>query len=252
MSEKDRVALVTGAGSGIGRAIALALNADGYHVVIAGRRISELEKTKELAKQTSAKILIHQTDVTDRLAVKALFLAIRQNFSRLDVLINNAGISAPAIPLEDISTDDWAKVVDVNLNGTFYCCQESIRLMKDQDPKGGRIINNGSVSAHVPRPMSAPYTATKHALTGLTKSIALDGRAHNIACSQIDIGNAETELTKPMTKGILQPDGSTKVEPLMDVEHVASAVLYMANLPLEANVLFMTIKATTMPFEGRG
>ncbi len=252
MSEDKRVALVTGGGSGIGRAVALALHADGYQVVIAGRRVPELEKTKELAKQTSSEILTQQTDVTDRLAVKALFLAIRQAHGRLDVLVNNAGVSAPAVPLEDISTEDWATVVDVNLTGTFYCCQEAIRLMKDQDPKGGRIINNGSVSAYTPRPMSAPYTATKHALTGLTKSIALDGRAHNIACSQIDIGNAETELTKSMAKGVPQPDGSTKVEPLMDVEHAASAVLYMANLPLDTNVLFMTLKATTMPFEGRG
>ena len=252
MSSDDRVALVTGAGSGIGRAVALALHSDGYHVAIAGRRVAELKKTKELAKRSSAEFLVHQADVTDRLAVKALFLAIKQKYGRLDVLVNNAGISAPALPIEEISSEDWTNVVDVNLNGTFYCCQEAIRLMKDQDPKGGRIINNGSVSAQTPRPLSAPYTATKHALTGLTKSIALDGRIHNIACSQIDIGNAETELTEPMAKGILQSDGSKKVEPLMDVEHAASAVLYMANLPLDANVLFMTIKATAMPFEGRG
>jgi len=252
MADTRKVAIITGAGSGIGRAVALALAADGYLLALAGRRISELEKTRELAAKSNSEMLVHVTDITDRLQVKALFQEVRQSYNRLDVLFNNAGTATPPLPLEDLSLEEWRKAVDTNLTGAFLCCQEAIRAMKSQDPKGGRIINNGSVSAFTPRPMSAAYTATKHAITGLTKSIALDGRADNIACSQINIGNAETEMTEPMAEGIVQPDGSTKVEDRMDVAHAASAVLYMANLPLEANVLFMTIKATNMPFEGRG
>ncbi len=252
MSETSRVAVVTGAGSGIGRAVALTLQAGGYNVVLAGRHRAKLKETIDLAKPHAGEMRAVPTDVADPLAVKALFHAADQAFGRVDVLFNNAGISAPAKPLEELTAEEWRKVVSVNLSGVFYCCQEAIKLMKAQDPKGGRIINNGSISAHSPRPLSAPYTATKHAITGLTKSIALDGRAHNIACSQIDIGNAATEMTDSFAVGVIQADGEKRPEPRMDVEHVASAVLYMANLPLEANVLNMTIKATTMPFEGRG
>ena len=253
MTENNKkVAVVTGAGSGIGRAVAMAFAADGYHVALAGRRIKELEATRDIAGKKSDEMLVHVTDVTDSLQVKALFQEVKQSFGRLDVLFNNAGLSAPPVPLEDLSREDWRKVVETNLTGTFFCCQEAIRVMKAQDPKGGRIINNGSISAFTPRPHSAPYTATKHALTGLTKSIALDGREHDIACSQIDIGNAATQFTESMAAGIQQADGTNKVEERMDVEHVAKAVLFMANLPLNANVLFMTIKATKMPFEGRG
>lgn len=247
-----RVAVVTGAGSGIGRAVALALQKDGYDVVLAGRHRAKLEETIAKKSAHGGKMRAVPTDVADPLAVKALFHAAEQAFERVDVLFNNAGISAPAKPMEDLAVEEWRKVVQVNLSGVFYCCQEAIKLMKAQNPRGGRIINNGSISAHTPRPMSAPYTATKHAITGLTKSIALDGRKFNIACSQIDIGNAATEMTEGFATGILQADGQKRPEPRMDVAHVASAVLYMANLPLEANVLNMTIKATAMPFEGRG
>jgi NAD(P)-dependent dehydrogenase (short-subunit alcohol dehydrogenase family) len=248
-----KVAVVTGAGSGIGRAVALAFQADGYNVALAGRRISELEGTKALAAPGGGEMLVQPTDVADELEVKALFNATVQAFGRVDVVFNNAGVFAPPVPLEDLPVEKWRQVVDVNLTGAFLCCQEAIRMMKKQTPRGGRIINNGSISAVTPRPLSASYTATKHAISGLTKSIALDCRGYDIACGQIDIGNAATPLTAPMAKnGALQPDGSRKVEPSMDVVHVASAVLYMASLPLDTNVLSMTIKATEMPFEGRG
>lgn len=252
MTSDTKVAIVTGAGSGIGRAVAVAFAANGYKVAIAGRRLDELKKTRELSKKTIDDVLVQVTDISDPLSVKALFNEVTQSFGRVDVLFNNAGINAPAGHIDELKIDDWRKVVDTNLTGTFLCCQEAVRVMKAQDPMGGRIINNGSVSAHTPRPLTAAYTATKHAVTGLTKSIALDGREFNIACSQIDIGNAETEFTERMAAGIVQPDGSKKVEARMDVAHAASAVLYMASLPLDANVLFMTIKATTMPYEGRG
>ncbi len=254
MSNRGKVAVVTGAGSGIGRAVALALQADGFNVVLAGRRVAELQRTSSMASNNGGEMLVRQTDIADPLAIKTLFVATGQAFGRIDVLFNNAGIFAPAMPLEELPLEAWRQVVDVNLTGVFLCCQEAIRMMKRQDPKGGRIINNGSISAYVPRPLSAAYTATKHAVTGLTKSIALEGRGHGIACGQIDIGNAATDLTAPMAAGAgaLQADGSRLVEPRMDVDHVASAVLYMASLPLEANVLFMTVKATEMPYEGRG
>ena len=253
-SSAGKVAVVTGAGSGIGRAVALAFQADGYNVSLAGRRIAELEATKALAVAGGGEMLAQACDVADALQVKSLFKATVQAFGRVDVLFNNAGIFAPPVPLEDLPVETWRQVVDVNLTGVFLCCQEAIRIMKKQTPKGGRIINNGSISAHVPRPLSASYTTTKHAITGLTKSIALDGRGHDIACGQIDIGNATTVMTEPMARGhgALQADGTRKVEPRMDVSHVASAVLYMASLPLDTNVLSMTIKATEMPFEGRG
>lgn len=244
----SRIALVTGAGSGIGRGVALALHAAGYSVVLAGRRKAELEKT---AAQ-SDRMLVVPTDVTVPESVDALFAKTREAFGRLDLLFNNAGISAPSVPLEDLTFEQWTAVVNVNLTGAFLCAQAAIRLMKAQTPHGGRIINNGSISAHAPRPNSAPYTATKHAITGLTKSISLDGRKHDIACSQIDIGNAATEMTEKMAAGIPQANGSTMVEPRMDVRHVADAVVYMANLPLEANVQFITVMATNMPFIGRG
>jgi NAD(P)-dependent dehydrogenase (short-subunit alcohol dehydrogenase family) len=245
---KDKIALVTGAGSGIGRAVSVALRGAGYQVVLAGRRASELEKTAGLA----APMLPVPTDVGDPASVRSLFARIRETFGRLDVLFNNAGMGAPAIPMEDLTFEQWSAVLAVNLTGSFLCAQEAIRLMKEQTPRGGRIINNGSISAHVPRPNSAPYTATKHAITGLTKSISLDCRKFDIACGQIDIGNAATEMTERMTAGVPQANGSTMVEPRMDVRHVADAVLYMANLPLDANVEFMTVMATTMPFIGRG
>ncbi len=252
MSDSTRVAIVTGGGSGIGRAVALALQAANYNVALAGRHRSSLEETISKAASGGGEMRAVPTDVADPLSVKALFTDVRQAFGRLDVLFNNAGIGAPAKPMEELTADEWRKVVSVNLSGVFYCCQEAIKQMKAQDPQGGRIINNGSISAHTPRPLSAPYTSTKHAITGLTKSIALDGRAFNIACSQIDIGNAATEMTESFATGILQADGQKRPEARMDVAHVASAVLYMANLPLDTNVLNMTIKATTMPFEGRG
>lgn len=252
MSENTRIAVITGGGTGIGKAVALALQADGYNVVIAGRHRSKLEDTIKLAKPGGGEVRAVPTDISDPLAVKALFHAVDQAYGRIDVLFNNAGIGAPLKPMEELTADEWRKVVSINLSGVFYCCQEAIKLMKAQDPQGGRIINNGSISAHSPRPMTAPYTATKHAITGLTKSIALDGRPYDIACSQIDIGNAATEMTEPFVLGVPQADGSKRPEPRMDVDHVAQAVLFMANLPLESNVLNMTIKATKMPFEGRG
>jgi NAD(P)-dependent dehydrogenase (short-subunit alcohol dehydrogenase family) len=252
MQAHGRVALVTGAGSGIGKAAALALLKDGWRVVLAGRRPERLDGVVKESAQPPSQALAVPTDVTDPAAVRALFARTKDAFGRLDVLFNNAGRGSPPIPIEDLTYDQWKSVVDVNLNGMFLCAQEAIRTMKSQDPRGGRIINNGSISAHAPRPHSAPYTATKHAVTGLTKCIALDGREHDIACSQIDVGNALTDLSAKMASGVPQADGSTRAEPLMDVAHVASAVLYMANLPKDANVLFMTIMATGMPFVGRG
>ena len=249
---EGKIAVVTGAGSGIGRAVSLALNSGGYSVVLAGRREAELKATAGEAARTDLRMLIVPTDVSRPQAVKALFQKTLETFGRLDLLFNNAGTGAPPVPMEDLSFEQWTAVVDVNLTGAFLCAQEAIRIMKSQRPRGGRIINNGSISAHAPRPNSAPYTATKHAITGLTKSISLDGRKHDIACSQIDIGNASTQLTERMAAGIPQANGDTMVEPRMDLKHVSDAVLYMANLPLEANVQFMTVMATKMPFIGRG
>jgi len=251
MQPNSKVALVTGAGSGIGRAVSLAFAGAGYAVVLAGRRQAQLERTIELAAP-GARLLAVPTDVGQPDSVRALFARIRQDFGRLDVLFNNAGANAPAIPIEELTYEQWSAVVSVNLTGAFLCAQEAIRLMKAQQPRGGRIINNGSISAHAPRPNSAPYTATKHAIAGLTKSISLDGRAWDIACGQIDIGNAATEMTERMTAGALQADGAIRPEPRINVQHVADAVLYMASLPLDANVQFMTVMATRMPFIGRG
>jgi NAD(P)-dependent dehydrogenase (short-subunit alcohol dehydrogenase family) len=250
MASNGKVALVTGAGSGIGKATALALAKAGYAVVLAGRRKEALEATATAAK--GAKTLVVATDVTDPASVKALFAKTKTTFGRLDLLFNNAGMGAPPLPMEELTYDQWRKVVDTNLTGPFLCTQEAIKIMKAQKPKGGRIVNNGSISAHAPRPFSAPYTSTKHAITGLTRSTALDGRVNDIACGQIDIGNAATEMTERMKKGIVQADGSVKVEPTMAVDNVASAVVYMASLPLDANVLFLTVMATKMPFVGRG
>ncbi|TXH60625.1 MAG: SDR family oxidoreductase [Burkholderiaceae bacterium] len=253
MSNTSRVALVTGAGSGIGRACALALHAAGYHVVLAGRRLDALAQTiAQAGTGSAAQLLAVPTDVGDPASVKALFAKTEQAFGRLDLLFNNAGMGAPAVPMEELSYEQWKAVVDVNLTGPFLCTQAAIRLMKSQSPQGGRIINNGSISAYAPRPFSAPYTATKHAISGLTRSTALDCRRYNIACGQIDIGNAATEMTERMAAGVIQADGSTKVEPRMNVKHVADAVVHMASLPLDANVLFMTVMATNMPFVGRG
>jgi len=247
-----KVALVTGAGSGIGRAVACALARDGFALVLAGRRADALEASAEAVRGEGGQALAVPTDVTDPDSVRALFGRAKSEFGRLDLLFNNAGIGAPPVPLEELPFEQWKAVVDTNLTGAFLCTQEAIRLMKAQEPRGGRIINNGSISAHAPRPNSAPYTATKHAITGLTRSTALDGRKHDIACGQIDIGNAATEMTEPMAKGVAQADGRIEVQPRMDVAHVASAVAYMAGLPLDANVQFMTVMATKMPFIGRG
>jgi NAD(P)-dependent dehydrogenase (short-subunit alcohol dehydrogenase family) len=248
---KDRIAVVTGAGSGIGRAAALALNADGWHVVVVGRRIAALNETVTLSADPS-RTFASAADVADEAAVERAFAAIRDRYDRLDLLFNNAGTGAPAKPLDELTFAEWKAVVDVNLNGMFLCARAAIRLMKAQEPKGGRIINNGSIAATSPRPLSAAYTATKHAVTGLTKSIALDYRNDNIACGQIDIGNAGTDMTEKMAQGILQADGSIRPEPRMDVAHVGSAICHMARLPLDANVMFMTLMATNMPFVGRG
>ncbi|MSQ55015.1 MAG: SDR family oxidoreductase [Betaproteobacteria bacterium] len=248
----NRVAIITGAGSGIGRATALAFLKDGYCVGLAGRRADELEKTRTQAGADGSRALAVPTDVGDPAAVKNLFAKTVAAFGRLDVVFNNAGRGTPAMPLEDLSFEQWSSVLAANLTGPFLCTQEAFRIMKEQKPRGGRIINNGSISAHAPRPGSSPYTSTKHAITGLTKCIALDGRAYDIAGGQIDIGNAITEMTERMTKGVPQPNGTMMVEPRMDVNHVAQSVLHMANLPLESNVLFMTVMATKMPFVGRG
>jgi NAD(P)-dependent dehydrogenase (short-subunit alcohol dehydrogenase family) len=248
----SRIAVVTGAGSGIGRAVALALLRDGYKVALAGRRRDALDGTVAAAGGSSGSALPVVTDVSNPASVAALFETVKTSYGRLDLLFNNAGIGAPPVNLEDLTVEQWKSVVDINLTGPFLCTQEAIRIMKSQDPRGGRIINNGSISAHAPRPNSAPYTSTKHAITGLTKSTSLDGRKHDIACGQIDIGNAATELAARMAKGVPQANGQIAVEPLMDVGHVASAVLYMASLPLDANVQFLTIMATKMPFVGRG
>ena len=246
------VALITGAGSGIGQAVAIAMLGEGYRVVLAGRQIETLQSTIDAAGATGENALAVPTDVADENSVHSLFASIQSTFGRLDVLFNNAGTGAPAIDFDELTLAQWQSVVDVNLTGAFLCARESYRMMKSQNPRGGRIINNGSISAHAPRPFSAPYTATKHAITGLTKSISLDGRADDIVCSQIDIGNAVTEMTDRMTEGVPQADGSIRVEPRMDVRHVADAVVHMAELPLETNVQFMTIMATKMPFVGRG
>jgi NAD(P)-dependent dehydrogenase (short-subunit alcohol dehydrogenase family) len=247
-----KVAMVTGAGSGIGRASALALLDAGYHVVLAGRRADALNETAALAGTLGANTLAVPTDATDPAAVKALFEATRARFGRLDVLFNNAGTSAPAVPMDELTFEQWKAVVDINLTAVFLCTQQAFRLMKSQQPRGGRIINNGSISAYAPRPFSAPYTATKHAITGLTKSTSLDGRAHDIACGQIDIGNAASDMTNRMATGVPQANGTMMVEPRMDLKHVADAVVHMAGLPLEANIQFMTVMATKMPFVGRG
>jgi NAD(P)-dependent dehydrogenase (short-subunit alcohol dehydrogenase family) len=252
MTSSTKIAVVTGAGSGIGRAVAVALLGEGYAVALAGRRRDQLEQTSREAGSREGQALVVPTDVTDPASVRALFARTRETFGRLDLLFNNAGISAPGVLLEDITVEQWRKVVDTNLSGVFLCTQEAFRIMKDQTPRGGRIINNGSISAHTPRPNSAPYTATKHAITGLTKSTSLDGRRYDIACGQIDIGNAATEMSAKMARGVPQANGEVAPEPLMDLSNVARAVVYMASLPLDANVLFLTVMASKMPFVGRG
>jgi len=254
MAQSQKVALVTGAGTGIGKAVALALMKEGYAVVLAGRRQDKLDETANEGKSTGAKSLVVPTDVSDAASIKALFAKTKATFGRLDVLFNNAGIGAPAVPLEELPLETWRKVVDTNLTGMFLCTQEAIKIMKDQSPRGGRIINNGSISAHTPRPRSAAYTATKHAVSGLTKSTSLDCRAYDITCSQIDIGNAATPLTERMVQGqgVMQADGRMAIEPRMDADDVGKAVVYIANLPLHTNVLFMTVMANLMPFVGRG
>jgi NAD(P)-dependent dehydrogenase (short-subunit alcohol dehydrogenase family) len=247
-----KVAMITGAGSGIGRASALALLREGYQVVLVGRRAEALEQTLVEAGEKRNQALVVPADVSDERSVHSLFLKTKETFGRLDLLFNNAGTGAPPVPLEQLTIEQWRRVLDVNLTGVFLCTQAAFRLMKEQNPRGGRIINNGSISAYAPRPNSAPYTASKHAITGLTKSCALDGRQYDIACGQIDIGNAATEMTARMKDGVLQASGENAVEPTMDVENVARAVVYMASLPLDANVLFLTVMATKMPFVGRG
>jgi len=252
MGSLTKVGVVTGGGTGIGRAVALALAGEGYSVVVAGRRREPLDATAAEGSKLGARVLGVPTDVGDPQSVKALFAKTTEMFGRLDLLFNNAGSGAPPLPLEDLTYEQWRSVVDANLTGAFLCTQEAIKVMKSQQPRGGRIVNNGSISAHAPRPNSAPYTATKHAITGLTKSTSLDCRKYDIACGQIDIGNAATEMTQRMVEGILQANGDIEVEPRIDVEHVARAVLYMASLPLDTNVQFMTVMATKMPFVGRG
>jgi NAD(P)-dependent dehydrogenase (short-subunit alcohol dehydrogenase family) len=252
MAQTGKVALVTGAGSGIGRAVALALQGAGYSVALAGRRLASLEHTANEASPDGGEMFVAVTDVSKPGDVRSLFQDVEERFGRLDVLFNNAGVSAPAVPFEELPFEEWNAVVNVNLTGAFLCAQGAFRLMKKQDPRGGRIINNGSISAYAPRPNSAPYTATKHGVTGLTKSLSLDGRPFDIACSQIDIGNAATDMTETMSEGVLQANGTRMPEPRINVQHVAEAVLYMADLPLSANVQFMTIMATKMPYVGRG
>ncbi len=252
MQSSGKVAIVTGAGTGIGKQAALALLHEGYSVVLAGRRRELLDATVRESKSPGSRALVVSADVGDPASVKALFAKTRETFGRLDLLFNNAGVGAPGIPLEDLTYEQWKSVVDINLTGAFLCTQEAFRIMKTQDPRGGRIINNGSISAHAPRPNSAPYTATKHGMTGLTKATSLDGRKYDIACGQIDIGNAATEMTARMKRGVPQANGALEVEPTFDAEQVARAVVYMASLPLEANVLFITVMATKMPFVGRG
>lgn len=248
----DKVAVVTGAGSGIGRASALALQKEGFHVVVAGRRVEELEKTASMVEAGKGRIVPVAADVSDPASVAALFAKTKAEFGRLDLLFNNAGMGAPPVDLEDLPIEKWKQVVDVNLTGSFNCAQEAIKIMKAQSPMGGRIINNGSISAYAPRPNSVAYTSTKHAITGLTKSISLDCRKYDIACGQIDVGNADTDMGGRMKAGVPQASGEIMAEAVMDVQHVASAVVYMASLPLDANVLFMTVMATKMPFVGRG
>jgi NAD(P)-dependent dehydrogenase (short-subunit alcohol dehydrogenase family) len=250
MASSKKVAIVTGAGTGVGRAAALALMKAGYAVVLAGRRKEPLEAVAKEGAPGEA--LAVPTDVRDVASIRALFAKTKETYGRLDVLFNNAGMGAPPVPFEELPVEKWKEVVDTNLTAIFVCTQEAFKIMKDQSPRGGRIINNGSISAHTPRPRSAAYTSTKHAVTGLTKSTALDGRAYDIACGQVDIGNAATPMTDRMVNGVLQPDGKMMPEPRMDAEHVGNAVAYMASLPLDANVLFMTVMATKMPFVGRG
>ncbi|AXA64492.1 MULTISPECIES: SDR family oxidoreductase [Pseudomonas] len=252
MTTAHPIALVTGASQGIGRAVALGLLQDGFRVVLAARRAEPLEALAEEARQQGGEALAVPCDVTDAASVEALFARIRDTYGRLDLLFNNAGVGAPAVPIDELELDAWHRAVNTNLTGVFLCSRAAFALMRAQTPRGGRIINNGSISAHTPRPFSAPYTATKHAVAGLTKALALDGRAFDIACGQIDIGNAATEMTERMANGVLQADGSTAVEPRMDVRHVADAVRYMASLPLDANVQTLTVMATKMPYVGRG
>ena len=252
MNTRIKTAIITGAGSGVGRAAALALHSEGYSVTLAGRRLDALEETAALASSSGERTLVVPTDITDAASVSDLFSRTVSAFGRVDVLFNNAGIGARPVPMEELDIEEWRAVVDVNLTGTFLCTQEAFRIMKSQQPKGGRIINNGSISAYTPRPNSAPYTATKHAISGLTRSTSLDGRAHDIACGQIDIGNALTDMTARMAGGVAQANGSIAVEPTMDVNDIGRAIIYMAGLPLGANVLFMTVMASNMPFVGRG
>jgi NAD(P)-dependent dehydrogenase (short-subunit alcohol dehydrogenase family) len=252
MTPSSKIALDTGAGSGIGRATAIALLQEGYTVVLSGRRQKALRETAAEAGDAGQRALAVPADVADPDSVRALFAKTKETFGRLDLLFNNAGINVPAVPLEDLTIEQWRSVININLTGVFLCTQEAFRLMKSQQPRGGRIINNGSISAHAPRPNSAPYTASKHAITGLTKSTALDGRKYDIACGQIDIGNALTEMAARMTSGVMQASGQVAVEPTMDVENVARAVVHMASLPLDANILFLTVMATKMPLVGRG
>jgi len=252
MATATKVALVTGAGTGIGKHSALALMREGYAVVLAGRRKDLLEATAAEGKATGSPSLVVPTDVSDPESIRALFAKTKDTFGRLDLLFNNAGIGAPPVPMEELPFEKWKAVVDTNLTGSFICTQEAIKIIKNQQPRGGRIINNGSISAHAPRPFSVAYTSTKHAITGLTKSTSLDGRKYDIACGQIDVGNAATEMTERMKKGVPQANGTVEVEPTMDVQNVAKAVVYMASLPLDANVQFLTVMATKMPFVGRG
>ena len=252
MSTAAKIALVTGAGTGVGKAVATALAKAGYNLVLAGRRKEPLDETATIVNAAGTQALVVPTDVSKRESIVALFDKVKSSFGRLDVLFNNAGIGAPPVPFEDVTVEQWKAVVDTNLTAPFLCTQHAFRIMKDQNPRGGRIINNGSISAYAPRPFSAPYTSTKHAVSGLTRATALDGRAYDIACGQIDIGNAETEMTARMADGVLQPDGRKMIEPRMDVQNVAEAVVFMATRTLDANALFLNIMATKMPFVGRG